>query len=34
MLGEKRVVNTYVVFILRHYICDSPVDFQHAGHQH
>jgi len=32
MLGEKPVVNTYVVIIFKHYICDWQVDFQHAGH--
>ncbi|KOX65727.1 hypothetical protein AA303_07400 [Pseudomonas psychrophila] len=32
MLGENRVVNTYVVIIFAHYICDWQVGFQYAGH--
>ena len=32
MQKEKAVVNTYVVIISRHYICDSRVCFQLAGH--
>ena len=32
MRRENRLVKTYVVIILRHYICDSSVSFQPSSH--